>query len=136
MVTPGGPKDLTYDELAKLVQEHYQPKPSAIVPHFKFNTRVQQPGETISVFLAELRHHSEHCEFGSTLDEMLRDRLVCRTNDDKVHRRLLADPKLTLKRALEFAIAIQTSEKGALDLKCYNSGQSVGKGDSLVNNLT
>ena len=77
LVTPGDPKDLTYDELAKLDQEHYQPKPSAIVQRFKFNTRVQQPGETISVFLAELRRLSEHCEFGSTLDEMLRDRIVC-----------------------------------------------------------
>ena len=135
LVTPGDPKDLTYDELANLVQEHYQPKPSVIVQRFRFDTRVQQPGETISVFLAELRRLSEHCEFDSTLDQMLRDRLVCGTSDDKIQRRLLAEPKLTLKRALELAIAIETSEKDALDLKCNNSVQSVGKGDSLVNNL-
>ena len=29
------------------------PKPSAIVQRFKFNTRTQQPGETIPMFLAE-----------------------------------------------------------------------------------
>ena len=47
---------------------------------------------------------------------MLRDRLVCGTRD-KIQRRLLAEPKLTLKRALDLAIAIETSEKDVLDLQ-------------------
>jgi len=50
------PKDKSYEDLAKLLQEHIMPKPSAIVQRFKFNTRSQQPGETIAMFLAELRH--------------------------------------------------------------------------------
>ena len=82
--------------MAKLVQDHYKPKPSVIVERFKFNTRCQQQGETISVFLAELRRLSENCEFGATLDEMLRDRLVCGARDNKIQRRLMAEPKLTL----------------------------------------
>ena len=55
LVALGDPKELTYEELVKIVEEHYQPKPSVIVQHFKFNTRIQQPGETIPVFLADLR---------------------------------------------------------------------------------
>ena len=47
------------------------------------------------MFLAELRHLSEHCEFGITLDEMLRDRLVCVVRYIRIQRRLLAEPKLT-----------------------------------------
>ena len=87
------------------------PKPSAIVQQFKFNTRFQQPGETIAMFLAELRHLSEHCEFGITLDEMLRDRLVCGIRDIRIQRRLLAEPKLTLKRALDLALAIEAQKR-------------------------
>ena len=96
LVAPEDPKDKSYEDLAKLLQDHFMPKPSAIVQRFRFNARSQQPGETIAMFLAELRHLSEHCEFGITLDEMLRDRLVCGVRDIRIQRRLLAEPKLTL----------------------------------------
>ena len=129
MVEPGDPKELTY---AKIVEEHCQPKPSVIVQRFKFNTRIRQPGETIPVFLAQLRRLSKHCEFGLTLDEMLRDRLVCGTKDEKIQHRLLAEPKLTLKQTLDLAIAIETSETDALDLK---KDKLVGQGDNPVNAL-
>ena len=89
------PKDKSYEDLAKLLHDHFMPKPSAIVQRFRFNARSQQPGETIAMFLAELRHLSEHCEFGITLDEMLRDRLVCVVRDIRIQRRLLVEPKLT-----------------------------------------
>ena len=37
------------------------PKSSAIVQQFKFDTRSQQPGETIAMFLIDdLRHRWEH----------------------------------------------------------------------------
>ena len=117
LVAPEDPKTKTYDELTKIVQDHYQPKPSVIVERFKFNTRCQQQGETIPMILAKLRRLSENCEFGSTLEEMLRDRLVCGTSDNRIQRRLLAEPKLSLKRALDLAIAIETSEKDALKLQ-------------------
>ena len=87
LVAPEDPKDNSYEDLAKLLQDHFMPKPSAIVQRFRFNARSQQPGETIAMFLAELRHLSEHCEFGITLDEMLRD--------IRIQRRLLVEPKLT-----------------------------------------
>jgi hypothetical protein len=44
LVAPEEPKSKSYEELAKLVQNHYQPKPSVIVERFKFNTRCQQQG--------------------------------------------------------------------------------------------
>ena len=61
---------------------------------------------------------------------MLRDPIVCGARDNKIQRRLLAEPKLTLKRPLDLAIAIETSEKDVLDLqKC------MAQGESLVNKL-
>ena len=93
LVAPEDPKDRSYEDLPKLLQEHFMPKPSAIPQRFKFNTRSQQPGESITMFLAELSYLSEHCEFGFTLDEMLRDRLVCGVRDIRIQRRLLAVPK-------------------------------------------
>ena len=93
LVAPEDPKDRSYEDLPKLLQEHFMPKPSTIPQRFKFNTRSQQPGESITMFLAELSYLSEHCEFGITLDEMFRDRLVCGVRDIRIQRRLLAVPK-------------------------------------------
>ena len=68
LVATEDPKDKSYEYLAKLLQDHFMPKPSAIVQRFKFNTRSQQPGETIAMVLAELRNLSKHCALGYSAD--------------------------------------------------------------------
>ena len=131
LVAPEDPKDKSYEDLAKHLQDHFMPKPSATVQRFTFNTRYQQPGETIAMFLAELRHLSEQCEFEITLDEMLCDRLVCGVGDVRIQRRLLAEPKLTLKRALDLALAIEAADKDASEIQTAD-GQG---GDASVNKV-
>ena len=49
---------------------------------FLFHQRQQQPGESVAINLAELRKLAVPCEFGETLDEALRDRLVCGLRDE------------------------------------------------------
>ena len=87
------------------------------------------------MFLAELRHLSEHCEFGITLDEMLRDRLVCGVRDIRIQRRLLTEPKLTLKPALDLSLAIEAADKDASEIQKAGQGgdASVNKVDVKVN---
>ena len=53
--------------------------------------------------MSELRALAHWCKFGDTLDDMLRDRLVCGVNEETIQRRLLAESGLTLKKALEIA---------------------------------
>ena len=45
----------------------------------------------------------EHCNYKNTLDDMRRDRLMCGIRDTSVQRRLLAEPDLTFKKAMELA---------------------------------
>ncbi|XP_037508698.1 uncharacterized protein K02A2.6-like [Rhipicephalus sanguineus] len=66
-----------------------------------------QPGESIADFVADLRRLSEHCEFGVTLEDMLRDRLVCGVRDEGLQRRLLAETALDFKKAYEKAVAAE-----------------------------
>ena len=77
-----------------LVKLHYTPKPSVIVQRFQFHSRTQKPGETVATFVAELRQLSEFCEFGASLKDMLRDRLVYGITSGSIQRRLLAEPEL------------------------------------------
>ena len=52
LVASEDPTNKSYEDLAKLLQDHFMPRPLATVQQFKFNTRSQQPGETIAMFLA------------------------------------------------------------------------------------
>jgi transposase InsO family protein len=61
--------------------------------------------------MAELRHHSMGCEFGNTLDDMLRDRLVCGVRNKKTQRTLLATENLTFARAKEIACSMEMADR-------------------------
>ena len=58
----------------------------------------------IAVYVAELRKIAEHCEYGEVLSDMLRDRLVCGTNNKGIQRRLLLQTELTFDKAMEVAL--------------------------------
>lgn len=50
----------SFADIVKKLKEHYDPKPSAIVQRFKFNSRRREDGETIAVYVAALRELAEH----------------------------------------------------------------------------
>ena len=47
---------------------------------------------------------SEHYDFQNTLEEMLRDLLVCGINNEQIQRMLLAERSLDFKKAMKLAI--------------------------------
>ena len=53
---------------------------------------------------------------------MLRDRLVCGINNDRIQKRLLAEKELTFAKALELATAMELAEKSAVDIQGGISG--------------
>ena len=87
LASPKRLEELRFSELVELAKKHYNPKPSPIVKRFEFNSRSQEEGETIAVYVAELRKIAEHCEYGEVLSDMLRDRLVCGTSNKGIQRR-------------------------------------------------
>ena len=88
LVAPAKPTTKSFADLTKLVADHYTPPPSMIVQRFQFNSRSQKDGESIAEFVADLRRISEHCDYENTLNDMLRDWLVCGIRDASVQRRL------------------------------------------------
>ena len=67
--------------------------------------------------MAELHHLSEHCAFDISLDDMLRDRVVCGVCDTRVQRRLLVELNLTFKKAFEICQSAEVAEKNARELQ-------------------
>ena len=66
---------------------------------------MSERGESIAVFVAELRKIAEHCEFGPVLSDMLRDRLVCGTTVKTIQRRLLVEPGVDLREGPRYSLS-------------------------------
>ena len=106
-----------YEDLVKIVKNHYDPKPSVTMQRYKFNTRTRTVGESIATYVAALRELAQHCEFKETLSDMLRDRLVCGVNHKGITNRLLAEKDLTFDKALELAQAMESAERDTQHLQ-------------------
>ena len=117
LVSPEKPGDKTYEQLVKVMTEHFSPVPSEIVQRYKFHSRFRQPGESVATFVAELRSLAEFCNFQQTLDDMLRDRVVCGINEAAIQRRLLAKPRLTLQKAMELALGMESAAQNSKELQ-------------------
>ena len=93
-----------------MLTKYYSPEPSEVMERYKFFTRIRQTGESIATFMSELRRLSKTCNFGDSLDSMLRDRLVCGVNDH-IQRWLLQEKDLQLDRATEIALSLEVAAK-------------------------
>ena len=58
-----------------------------------------------------------HCAFGDTPNDALRDRLICGMRSESAQKRLLAESKLTFKKALELAQGMEAAERNAKALE-------------------
>jgi len=50
--------------------------------------------------VSELRALAQYCNFGDTLDVILRDRTVCGINEQQIQKKLLAEKGLTFDEAM------------------------------------
>ena len=133
LLSPAKPSDKTYAELVAKQTEHYSPTPSEVIQHFRFNSRSRKAGESIAAYVAELRHLAEFCNYGDTLDKMLRDRLVHGINNEGIQRKLLQETSpLTFARALTVAQGAETAVKNLKEMQASklelssNSSSSTG----------
>lgn len=125
LVSPARPGDKTFAELVAALKEHFNPTPSETVQRSKFHSRVRKQGESVAEFVAELRSLAEFCNFGTTLNDMLRDRIVCGINSSKIQQRLLAEKDLTLDKAVDLAQGMETATKNVKELA--QAGAGVGE---------
>ena len=83
----------------------------------KFNLRKQEEGEPIDSFITDLYSLTEHCQYGTLHDEMIRDRLVVGLYDSKRSEKLQLDAKLTLDTALTTARQSEAVKKQQLIIR-------------------
>lgn len=116
LVQPNKPGDGSFKDIVALLQEHYAPKPLTIAERFRFHKRKQLEGESIAQFVAVLKRLSEHCEFGTVLNDTIRDRFVCGLCSKTIQKRLLCESNLTLEQAIEISVSMEMAAKEAQEL--------------------
>uniref|UniRef100_A0A803JUZ6 Gypsy retrotransposon integrase-like protein 1 n=1 Tax=Xenopus tropicalis TaxID=8364 RepID=A0A803JUZ6_XENTR len=121
LVSPTKPSDCSFEEIIKQLKNHFAPTISETVKRFHFNRRSQQLDESIAAYIAELRRLAESCNFGSSLESLLRDRLVCGVRDAALQRRLLAKHNLTFALAQEEALAYEAASVHSKEIQASPS---------------
>ena len=108
----------SYAEITEKLRDHFEPEPVIIAERFEFHKRNQLTTENVAAYLAELRRLAARCEFGASLDEVLRDRLVCGLMDESVQKSLLSVRALTLAAAVEKAKSVEAVKRDAQAMRC------------------
>ena len=118
LVATSKPGTKTFKQLVDVMTAHQNPKPSVIMEWYRFNKRdsTRESCESIAQYVAALRKLSEHCEYGETLTDTIRDRLVCGIRDDRIQQQLLAESTLTLENAIKVATSMEQAKKNLEDI--------------------
>ena len=94
--------------ISKILEEfenYCTPQKNITLERHIFNTRTQQPGESIDHYVTDLRKKATSCDFGTLHDSLIRDRIVCGICSDHTRSRLLKEADLALPKAIDMCRA-------------------------------
>ena len=135
LLAPSRPDEVSYDTIITTLGEHFHPRPSVTVARYRFFTCSRTPNESVQGYLARLRQLSRDCNFGSMLDEMIRDRLVCGISSEYIQSRLLAESDLSLQKATTMAVALQTAGQNQQELTGTAIQREAAASDATVQRI-
>lgn len=104
----------SYEEIVKLLDDHFLPKRCTFAERHKFYAAVQQPGETHSQWAARLRGLASYCAFKNIEDQLL-DKFVMGMLPGSEREKLFGTniDQLTLSKAVDMAESIRCARAGA-----------------------
>ena len=110
-----------YNTVKTKLEQHFVKKRNVIFERAKFNSRVQQQGESVDSFITSLHCLVEHCQYGNLRNELVRDRIVVGLLDETLSMKLQLDSELTLEKATG---AAQQHESVRQQQEVVRSGQT------------
>ena len=88
------------DTVIEKFEEFCVGKTNETFERYKFNMRNQERGETIDMYVAELRKLAKTCNYQTLEESLIRDRVVLGIPEVAVRKRLLQESDLTLNKAI------------------------------------
>ena len=135
LVSPKQPVKCTFEEMKKALKAHYRPQTLVIYERYKFYSRNQMNGESISNFVVAIKDLASTCEFGSNLEEMLRDRFVMGVKCLDTQRFLLSSRDLTFTKAVESATSRESAFGNAKEMGSQLNRTSTSNTAQTVNSV-
>ena len=112
------------ETLIKTFELYCTPKKNVTFERHVFNTRNQEPNESIDSYVTELRKLAKSCEFAQLHNSLIKDRIVCGIHSAEVKARLLREEDLTLDKALNIC---RTAELSKTQLQNLVDGKRAGE---------
>lgn len=107
----------TLEGALDLFDKLFQPQTNVIFERFKFNSRCQQPGETVSNFITDLYTLASKCNYGDLKEDLIRDRIVVGMQDAKISEVMQMKSTLTLNQAVDMATLAEIQKSQSLIVK-------------------
>ena len=132
LCAPNNPEDKSYDELVESVRDHLEPQRSEIAERHIFRNRRQSPGESLSTYLQSLKHLAATCNFGSRLEQDLRDQFVSGLASEAMRSRIFAEKNIDYKKAVELALALEAADRHAAGVSGGGAVSAAAGGSALA----
>ena len=126
LCSPIPPTEKTYAQLTTILKNHFAPNKLVIAEIYRFHNCTQREGESVTALAANMKHLASTCQFGTHLNEALRDRFVCGLRSKETQKKLLTEEH-TLDTALKVALGAEAAEK---DVRAFSQDSSAS-----VNNV-
>ena len=114
--------DDPYAVCIRKLDNHFRTEENVPFERHVFRQLAPTEGEPVDKFVVRLRQQARHCNFGTSLDDNLRDQLIEKLTDRELKKKLLETRNITLADVLEKARA---SEAAGQQMKYMAGGSDV-----------
>ncbi|XP_063370250.1 uncharacterized protein K02A2.6-like [Cydia amplana] len=125
----------SYDDLKKVLNEYYGKKTYVLSERVTFATRHRKAEETITQFILELRSLAGYCEFGTTLDERIRDQLVIGINNSTWQQELIKEHPTNSAKLSDVIATANKLEQAELQSQRLTNNPQMGTEQQTVNKI-
>lgn len=114
LALPKKVEELGYEELVKLLDDHFTPKRLGFAEKSTFYAATQRPGESHTQWAARIRGLAAHCEF-KNLEEALLDKFIMGMVAGRERDKLFAQNQreLTLAKAIDLAESVRCARQAS-----------------------
>jgi hypothetical protein len=111
-----GEGEMQTDVAIRALTVHFSPRRNREFEVYKFRQLKQDKGEEVIAFVTRLRHMATTCEFHD-VDVEIKSQLIQGCQSNRLRRKALSDPTMTLNNMIEFARAAEMAELQATGIE-------------------
>ena len=111
--------------------EYCNPRKNVTILRHKFVMYRQFEGQSFHDFITELKRLSTECEFENLQDSLIKNMIVCGTNENALRERLLKKSDLTLSKTITAGHAAEKTQKHAHEILQSQSATDLHKINKL-----